>query len=112
MNHPNRSKALFTLGLCRKAGVSRSGAELCEKAIRSQTAYLVLLSADASRWTYKRMHDKCTYYCVPIIDTPFSKEELGAAMGQGDRSCVAICEEGLADNLKKILHQCKDEVEK
>ena len=48
-------------------------------------------------------HNKCTFYSVPIIDTPFSKEALGAAMGQTARSCVAVCEPGLAKGIMEVL---------
>ena len=90
MSEQKKSKALFLLGLCRKAGKSASGEFSCEDAIRKGTAHLVLLSEDASHNTHKKFHNKCTFYSVPIIDTPFSKEALGAAMGQTARSCVAI----------------------
>ncbi len=105
MNEQKKPRALFMLGLCRKAGKSRSGEELCEEAIRSQKACVVLVAQDASPNTYKKFHDKCRFYSVPIIDTPFSKEELGAAMGQTARSCVAICEQGLAKGLTEILQK-------
>ena len=62
-----------------------------------------MLSADASRNTHKKFHNKCTFYSVPIIDTPFSKEALGAAMGQTARSCVAVCEPGLAKGIMEVL---------
>lgn len=83
--------------------MSQSGEFLCENAIRSHKAHLVLVSQDASSNTRKKFHDKCTFYGVPIIDTPFSKEELGAAMGQTARSCVAVCEKGLAQGIIKAL---------
>lgn len=111
MSEQKKSKALFLLGLCRKAGVSRSGEFMCEDAIRSKKACLVLLSSDASHNTHKKFHDKCKFYSVPIIDTPFSKDVLGAAMGQTARSCVAVCEPGLAKGITEVLHKCIDEVE-
>ncbi len=103
MSEQKKSKALFLLGLCRKAGVSSSGEFACEDAVRKGKAHLVLLSADASRNTHKKFHDKCTFYSVPIIDTPFSKDALGAAMGQTARSCVAVCEPGLAKGIMEVL---------
>lgn len=105
MNKQTKPKALFMLGLCRKAGVSQSGETLCENAIRRKKVYLVLLAKDASPNTYKKFHDKCSFYSVPVMDTLFSKEELGAAMGQSERSCVAICEQGLAKGLAEVLQK-------
>lgn len=98
-----KPKALFLLGLCRKAGVSKSGEMLCEEAVRSGKAFLVILSQDASANTYKKFHDKCSFYSIPIIDVPFSKEELGKAMGQTPRSCIAICEKGLSNSITQAL---------
>ena len=103
MSEQKKSKALFLLGLCRKAGKSASGEFSCEDAIRKGTAHLVLLSEDASHNTHKKFHNKRTFYSVPIIDTPFSKEALGAAMGQTARSCVAVCEPGLAKGIMEVL---------
>lgn len=91
------------LGLCRKAGKSESGEFRCEEAIRSGQARLVLLAADASDNTRKRFHDRCCYYHITIIDTELSKWELGHTMGQGARSCAAICEEGLAKLIQTAL---------
>ncbi len=105
MSEQKKSKALFLLGLCRKAGVSSSGEFACEDAVRKGKAHLVLLSEDASHNTHKKFHDKCTFYSVPIIDTPFSKDVLGAAMGQTARSCVAVCEPGLAKGIMEVLQK-------
>jgi ribosomal protein L7Ae-like RNA K-turn-binding protein len=90
----NRIKGL--MGLCMKAGKSGSGEFQCEEAIRRGRARLVLLAADASENTRKRFRDRCRFYHVPVIELEWNKSELGQAMGQGERSCVAICEEGLA----------------
>ena len=39
-----------------------------------------------------------------------TKEELGQAMGQGERSCAAVCEEGLAALMLAALDGKNEEV--
>lgn len=99
----NRIKGL--LGLCRKAGKSGSGEFQCEEAIRRRTARLMLIAGDASDNTRKRFHDRCSFYHIPIYDVPFTKEELGQAMGLEARSCAAVCEEGLARLIQTELEE-------
>lgn len=97
----NRIKGL--LGLCKKAGKSASGEFQCEEAIRSGRACLVLLAADASDNTRKRFRDRCHFYQVPFVEVRWMKWELGQAIGQGERSCIAVCEEGLANLIQTAL---------
>lgn len=98
-NHP----FLQLLGLCRISSHAESGEEKCEAAVKSGKAFLVILSKDASKNTNKKFHDKCSFYQVPILDAPFDKEQLGRAMGQSQRSCIAITEQGLAKKLQTII---------
>ena len=54
------------LGLANRARKIISGEEFVVKEIRSGKAKLVLLSADASANTTKKITDKCTFYQVPL----------------------------------------------
>ncbi len=100
MNKNEENRILSLIGLCQKAGKMASGEDTCETAIRSGKAFLVLLSSDASATTRKKFSNRCHYYEVPLAILPFSKEQLGRAIGKTLRSCAAVCEEGFA---KKIL---------
>lgn len=104
-------RLLFLLGLCRKASAVSSGEELCEAAVKSGKAFLVLVSVDASANTNKKFHDKCAFYHVPIQTAPYGKERLGKAMGTSPRSCMAITNEGLANLINEALKTCIEEVE-
>lgn len=106
----SRESILKLLGLCRVSGNVKSGEELTEAAVKSGKACLVLLSEDASGNTRKKFHDKCTFYEVAIIDTPFSKAEIGKAMGQSERSCLAVMSEGFSEKLKKEINQMMGEI--
>ena len=90
--------------------VLKNAEEKAEAAIRDGSAQLVILSSDASGNTRKKFHDKCTFYHVAIIDSPYTKREIGEAMGQSERSVVAITSEGLARKLTETINQTMGEI--
>lgn len=98
-----RDPFLQLLGLCRISSHAESGEEKCEAAVKSQKAFLVILSEDASKNTNKKFHDKCAFYQVPVLDVPYTKDVLGKAMGQSQRSCIAVTEAGLAKKMQTII---------
>ena len=109
MNEIAKKNALKVLGLSRVASLAVSGEELCEKAIRTGEASLVLVSSDASKLTRKKFHDKCSFYEVEILDVDFTMEELGKSLGQSPRSSVAILSKDLAETFKQRLRQITGE---
>lgn len=90
------------LGLANRARKIISGEELSLKEIRSGKAKLVILSADASANTAKKITDKCTYYQVPlrIVEDRYL---LGCAIGKESRVVVAVLDEGFAKKLLTML---------
>ena len=105
-----RDPSLMLLGMCRISQSAKSGEEKAEAAIRDGSAQLVILSSDASGNTRKKFHDKCTFYHVAIIDSPYTKREIGEAMGQSEKSVVAIISEGLARKLTETINQTMGEI--
>ena len=91
----SNSKIYGLLGLAKRAGKAVSGAYNAEKAIRDGKLCLLILAEDASENSRKKFNDKCRYYEVPLF-TLGSKEELGQAVGEEERVCVGICDQGLA----------------
>lgn len=89
-------KALFRLGLARRAGKLVTGEESVFKAVRSGEARLVILSEDASELTRKKAADKCASYGIPLR-IGFTRQELGGAIGKHERVLLAITDQGLAD---------------
>ena len=77
------------LGLANRARKIISGEELSVKEIRSGKAKLVLLSADASANTTKKITDKCKSYEVPYKMVE-NRELLGQAIGKEARVVVAV----------------------
>ena len=98
----NRKKILNLLGLATKAGKIASGEFSTEKAVKSGTAFLVILSEEASENTRKMFFNMCTYYKVPIYMFG-KKEELGHAMGKELRASLAVLDEGFSKALVKQM---------
>lgn len=90
------------MGLATKAGKTVSGEFSTEKAVKTGTASLVIVSEEASGNTRKKFQNMCTYYHVPI-SVYGTKEELGAAMGQEFRASMAVTDQGLSDAIRKQL---------
>jgi ribosomal protein L7Ae-like RNA K-turn-binding protein len=90
------------LGLANRARKIISGEELSVKEIRSGKAKLILLSADASVNTTKKITDKCHSYEVPykVVEDRFL---LGKAIGKEARVVVAVLDDGFAKKLVTLL---------
>lgn len=96
------NKVLSLIGLATKAGKTVSGEFSTEKAVKSGTACLVLVSEMASANTKKKFQNMCTWYEVPIYFYG-TKENLGAAMGKEFRASLAVTDPGLSDAIVKQL---------
>ncbi|MBV7503729.1 YlxQ family RNA-binding protein [Bacillus sp. sid0103] len=90
------------LGLANRARKIISGEELTVKQIQGGKARLILLSADASENTTKKITDKCNSYQVPykIVE---NRHLLGQAIGKEARVVVAILDEGFAKKMVTLL---------
>ncbi|MBX9972448.1 YlxQ family RNA-binding protein [Cytobacillus firmus] len=98
----NSNQWMSLLGLANRARKITSGEELAVKEIRSGKAKLVLLSADASANTAKKVTDKCKSFGVPykLIQ---NREMLGKAIGKEARVVVAVLDAGFAKKLLTLL---------
>lgn len=90
------------LGLAARAGRIKSGTFLTEEAIRGKTASLVILAADAEKNSRKTVLDKCRFYHVPVCEYG-TKQQLGKAIGKGDRSCIAVADDGFAKAMEQLM---------
>ncbi|MBT2688599.1 YlxQ family RNA-binding protein [Bacillus sp. ISL-47] len=98
----NSTKWMSLLGLANRARKISSGEELAVKDIKNGKAKLVLLSADASANTAKKVTDKCKSYGVPykLIE---NRDMLGQAIGKEARVVVAVLDAGFAKKLLTLL---------
>lgn len=105
---PNKIYSL--LGLAMKAGKVVSGEFATDKSVKEGTAFLVLVSEDASGNTKKKFSNTCEFYEVPRYFYG-TKDELGHAIGKEMRSSLAITDEGFAKSLIKHLEQSANSTE-
>ena len=66
-----------------------------EKAVKSGSAYLVIVAEDASDNTKKEFFNMCNFYHVPVCCYG-TKEQLGHAMGKEMRASLAVTDEGFS----------------
>lgn len=90
-------------GLCRRAGRVVCGAPLIFQALRGKTPpALVLVAADVSQGSEKKLRTKCEFYRVPLLKTPYPKEVLANAVGkEGPLAAIAVLDAGIAGELLK-----------
>lgn len=101
-----QNKICGMLGISRKAGKLIAGSDLVVESIRSKknTVRLVLLSADASENTVKKVRNCCKHYSKKLFVLEQSGENLAKTVGKtGVISACAICDEGLANALITLL---------
>ena len=96
-------KALNYLSLARKAGRIELGEEPVGAAARAQKARLVLVATDAGDHTWRRA--KCfvagtQQQCVKV---PFTKDELGMAVGRTSLAIAAFTDPAMALAFLKAL---------
>lgn len=96
------NKAYGMIGLATRARKIVSGEFSTEKAVKTRSAFLVLVAEDASDNTKKLFQDKCAYYEVPVRIFG-TKAELGAAMGKELRASVAITDLNFATQIMKHI---------
>lgn len=99
-----QNKIYSLLGIAMRGRNVVSGETGTQEAVRSGSAFLVIVAGDASDNTKKLFSNKCSFYEVPyyIYGT---KEELGGAMGKDLRSSLAITDDGIARAVIKQLEE-------
>lgn len=95
-------RILSGLGLAQKAGKTASGEYAVEKAVKSRLAFLVIVAADASGNTKKKMKNMTGFYHTPMYFYG-TKEALGACIGKEYRSMAAVLDRGFAAAIEKQL---------
>lgn len=96
-------KTTGMLGLMRRAQAIEPGEDRAGSAVKAGKAKLLLLAADASDNAAKRADGYTMGRNVPIVPLPYSKIELGAALGMGTCAMAAVTDIGFAEALMKDL---------
>ncbi len=100
----NGEKVLHMLGLAKRAGYVKSGSFLSEKAIVSGRAKLFLAPEGNLSRTVQEVFDRAKRAGIPCIACG-TKESIGKALGEAERSCAVITDEGFASAIRKIADQ-------
>ena len=104
-----REKALKFLGLMRRANALHAGENNTGEAVRAGKAKLLLLASDASDNARKRAEGFVGGRSCLLLPVPFTKEELGAALGYGPCAMAAVTDLGFANALIKRLQELDGE---
>ncbi len=78
------------IGLAFRARKLATGTESVLDAIRAGKSALVLVAADASEDTKKKISDKCAFYGRKFVIIPTMKGELGRLLGRNDTATAAF----------------------
>ena len=96
-------KALLLLGLARRARKLEIGEEPCGIACRSGKAKLLLIAHDAGDHTFRRARSYCRAGKPPYLCVPFTKDELGDALGCNACALCAFTEPAFAKSFLEAL---------
>ena len=105
----NKQKLLSAVSLCRKAGKLVMGFDAVQESVYSGKAYLVLLAADVSDGTAKRMTRACEDM-AECLRMPLTQIEL-YHVSYKKVGVYSILDENLANLCKQYLAQEKEEIE-
>ena len=96
-------KALNYLALARKAGLAELGEEPVGGAARSGKAYVIVVASDASDHTWRRAKSFAAGTAQQCIRLPYSKDEMGLAIGRESLAIAAITDAAMALALVQSL---------
>lgn len=86
------------LGLIKKAGFLQIGEDCVSNAVMDIKARLLLSASDASDASKRKAKFMADDLRVPHIVLPYSKAELGIAVGRGVPGMLCICDIAMAKN--------------
>ena len=99
------NKALNYLALARKAGLLELGEEPVGAAARANHARLVVVASDASDHSWRRALSYVDHTGQQCLRLPYTKVELGMAIGRQELAMGAFTEPGLALKFVEALGQ-------
>ena len=103
-------KALNYMALARKAGRIELGEEPVGAAARSQHARLVIVAQDAGDHTWRRAKSFVSGTEQLCRKVPYTKDQLGQAIGRTSLALAAFTDPALALAFAKALEQVDAEV--
>ena len=98
-------RSLNYLALARKAGRIELGEEPVGAAARAQHARLVIVAQDASDHTWRRAKSFVAGTNQQCVKVPYTKDELGMAVGRTSLAIAAMTDPAMALAFLKALGQ-------
>ena len=98
-------KALSLLALARKGGIAELGKEPVGGAARGGKAYVILVAKDASDHTWRRAKSFAAGTEQQCVRLPWTKDQLGAAIGRDTLAIAAVTDVQMALALVAALPQ-------
>lgn len=96
------TEGLRLLGLARRAGRIMPGVPAVRRSVRTGTARLVVTAADAAPGQLAKVEVAARRNGVPVRSA-FGRATLGAAVGCGPTTAVAVTDAGLAERIRTGL---------
>ena len=97
------NKALGYLGLARRGGNIAIGEEPVGAACRACHGRLLILASDAADHTVRRAKSFAANGKPPVLKVPFTKDELGSALGCNACAMAVLLDVALAQAFVKAL---------
>ncbi len=108
MEDINKKKLLSMLGMARKAGKLIIGAEQVTVGVRRNSPFVVLITADASENTTKKVKNCCTYYEIDCKKIDVNADELAHAIGKsGSVTSVGVTDKNFTGAIVKYIEEEK-----
>ena len=98
-------KCLNYLALARKAGLAELGEEPVGAAARAQHARVILVASDATDHTWRSAQSFVAGTEQCCLKVPYTKDQLGEAIGRSALALAAITDPALALAFVKALNQ-------
>ena len=98
-------KTLNLLALARKAGLAELGEEPVGAITRALKGHLVLVAQDASDHTWRRAKSFVAGTDQQCLRLPYTKAEMGFAIGRQELAIAAITDAGMALSVVESLGQ-------
>ena len=98
-------RALNYIGLARKAGLIELGEEPVGAVARARKARLVVVAQDATDHTWRRAKSFVSGSEQICLKIPYSKDQLGQAVGRSELALAAFTDPALALAFVQALNQ-------
>lgn len=97
------AKALDYIGIARMSGGIETGEDNTKSLIKSGKAKLAILASDASPAAKRRAEGYVFETNVPLLETPYTKEQISAIAGRPGCSMAAFTDLGLSASFVSAL---------